>query len=37
MKWAEVETRFFDNLPARMRDKGLSSRALSLKMGRNEF
>ncbi len=37
MKWADVETRFFDNLRARMRDKGLSSRALSLKMGWNEF
>ena len=37
MKWADVEERFFDNLRARMRDLGLSSRALSLKMNRNEF
>ena len=37
MKWADVETRFFDNLRQRMSALGLSSRALSLKMGRNEF
>ena len=37
MKWADVETRFFDNLRQRTRALGLSSRALSLKMGRNEF
>ena len=37
MKWADVETRFFDNLRQRMSALGLSARALSLKMGRNEF
>ena len=37
MKWADVETRFFDNLRQRIAALGLSSRALSLKMGRNEF
>ncbi len=37
MKWADVETRFFDNLRQRMAVLGLSARALSLKMGRNEF
>ena len=37
MKWADVETRFFDNLKQRMTALGLSARALSLKMGRNEF
>lgn len=37
MKWADVETRFFDNLRQRMTALGLSARALSLKMGRNEF
>lgn len=37
MKWADVETRFFDNLRQRMTALGLSSRALSIKMGRNEF
>ncbi len=37
VKWTDVEKRFFDNLRSRMRVLGLSSRALSLKMGRNEF
>lgn len=37
MKWADVETRFFDNLKQRMKALGLSARALSMKMGRNEF
>ena len=37
MKWADVETRFFDNLRQRMKALGLSARALSMKMGRNEF
>ena len=37
MKWADVETRFFDNLRQRIAALGLSARALSLKMGRNEF
>ena len=37
MKWADVEKRFFDNVRSRIRDLGLSSRALSLRMGRNEF
>lgn len=37
MKWADVETRFFDNLRKRMVALGLSARALSMKMGRNEF